>query len=176
MASFYGREKRSRLLKGCWSAGSRLGQTEVPCRPEEHTELLGPASFYLLSCRTSPLQSLPASAASHGCSKHRCATSSGFTADTHTCPQAGLSQGSQSQAENPGCRGARMGSPLPQPLRKGLRASASLPHPARLAAAPFLPSRADVIQLELLPFCLGETCGEASRSTCPGAKLSRGAV
>ena len=80
----------------------RLGSAEGACSPEEHTQPPRPGSFCPPLLQNFPSKSHPASAASHGCSKHLCSTLSGFTTDTHTCPQAGLSQGRQSQAQKPG--------------------------------------------------------------------------
>ena len=79
-----------------------------------------------------------------------CSASSAFATDTHACLQSGLSQGSQSQAEQPGTGVQAGGGTSSAPPR--MNDSRHLPpcpswQEAHFAAGPFLPGRAKVIQL-----------------------------
>lgn len=96
---FMEREGRSQVLRGAgqWRTWMRvLGGT-----PEARTALQTCFLLCLLpsSCRTS-CSSHPASVVSHKCSEHLCSVNlEHLPPPTHTCPQAGLTQGSQSQVE-----------------------------------------------------------------------------
>lgn len=144
----------------------------MPCSPQEHTQPSSLVSFCPPLLRSFPSKSHPASAASRGCSKHLCSTLSSFTADTHTCPQAGLSQGSRSQAQNPGAgvraRGAHFLSPSTKALGTCLRAPSW--QEAHFAVGLFLPSKRYPAQiLALLPW--RRNAGGSFESTFPGADL-----
>lgn len=101
LAPFYGKEG-DLSIEGSWSMENMDErspggtQKRTYCSPD----LFPSCSSATSSCRTSPCSSHPASAVSHKCSEHLCSVNlEHFTTATHTCPQAGLTQGSQSQVE-----------------------------------------------------------------------------
>ena len=109
---------------------------------------------------------------SHGCTEHLCsAQPSVLTTATHTCPQAGLTQGSQSQVEHLPA-GVQVRSPPPQRLHEGVQTLTSM---TCLGTKPGLP-RGLSFQAEHsyptqtlahLPGCGKGKCGEESQLRAP---------